>query len=69
MTFDTADQDTHDGIFAVSREEWEQSSTFHEKVMEQQERQMEREQAFLSHVGDCFAIYQVSWDVPRMYVL
>ena len=25
MAFDTADLDAHDGIFAVSREEWEQS--------------------------------------------
>ena len=26
--FDTADLDAHDGIFAVSREEWEQSPDF-----------------------------------------
>ena len=31
MAFDTADLDAHDGIFAVSREEWEQSPDFHEK--------------------------------------
>ena len=31
MAFDTADLDAHDGIFAVSREEWEQSPAFHEK--------------------------------------
>ncbi|EDP20626.1 LPD16 domain-containing protein [Faecalibacterium prausnitzii] len=59
MAFDTADLDAHDGIFAVSREEWEQSPQFHEKVLERQEHQQEREQAFLSHEGDCFAIYQV----------
>ena len=34
--------DAHDGIFAVSREEWEQSPHFHEKVLERQERQLER---------------------------
>lgn len=62
MVFDTADLDTHDGIFAVSREEWEQSPEFHEKVLERQDRQLEREQAFLSHEGNCFAIYQVSKD-------
>ena len=28
MAFDTADLDAHDGIFAVSREEWEESSEF-----------------------------------------
>ena len=65
MAFDTADLDAHDGIFAVSREEWEQSPEFHEKVLERQDRQLEREQAFLSHKGNCFAIYQVSQDDPQ----
>ena len=59
MAFDTADLDAHNGIFAVARDEWEQSSQFHDQVLERQERQPEREQAFLSHEGDCFAIYQV----------
>ena len=65
MAFDTADLDAHDGIFAVSREEWEQSPDFHEKVLERQDRQLEREQAFLSQEGNCFAIYQVSKDDPQ----
>ena len=65
MAFDTADLDAHDGIFAVSREEWEESPEFHEKVLERQDRQLEREQAFLSHEGNCFAIYQVSQDDPQ----
>ena len=65
MAFDTADLDAHDGIFAVSREEWEQSPDFHEKVLERQDRQLEREQAFLSHEGNCFAIYQVNRDDPQ----
>jgi len=65
MAFDTADLDAHDGIFAVSREEWEESPEFHEKVAERQEHQQEREQAFLSHKGNCFAIYQVSQDDPQ----
>ena len=62
MAFDSADLDAHDGIFAVDREEWEQSEQFHEKIMERQEHQQEREQAFLAHKEDCFAIYQVSND-------
>ena len=65
MAFDTTDLDAHDGIFSVSREEWEQSPQFHEKVLERQEHQQEREQAFLSHEGNCFAIYQVSRDDPQ----
>ena len=65
MAFDTADLDAHDGIFALSREEWEESPEFHEKVAERQEHQQEREQAFLSHKGNCFAIYQVSQDDPQ----
>lgn len=65
MAFDSTDLDAHDGIFAVDREEWEQSEQFHEKIMERQEHQQEREQAFLAHKEDCFAIYQVSNDDPQ----
>ena len=65
MAFDTTDLDAHDGIFALPCEEWEQCSEFHERVMDRQNRQLEREQAFLSHEGNCFAIYQVSQDDPQ----
>ena len=65
LVFDTADLDAHDGIFAIPREEWEQSSAFHEKVLQRLDRQQEREQAFLSYGGDCFAIYQVRRDDPQ----
>ena len=59
MAFDTTDLDAHDGIVAVAREEWEESSEFGEIVKDRMNHQEEREQAFLSHEGDCFAIYQV----------
>ncbi|MBM6938783.1 DUF4316 domain-containing protein [Pseudoflavonifractor phocaeensis] len=59
MAFDTADLDAHDGIFAVTREEWEESPAFDAQVKERMDHQQEREQAFLNHEGDCFAIYQV----------
>ena len=59
MAFDTADLDDHDGIFAVSREEWEESPEFDKLVKDRMAHQEEREQAFLTHKGDCFAIYQV----------
>ena len=59
MAFDTADLDAHDGIFAVSREEWEESPEFDKLVKDRMNHQQEREQAFLSHKGDCYAIYQV----------
>ena len=59
MAFDTADLDAHDGIFAVSREEWEESPEFDALVKDRMNHQEEREQAFLSHKGDCYAIYQV----------
>ena len=65
MVFDTADLDAHDGIFAIPREEWEQSSAFHEKVLQRQDRQQEREQVFLSYGGDSFAIYQVRRADPQ----
>ena len=59
MAFDTADLDAHDGIFAVTREEWEDSPSFDAQVKERMDHQQEREQAFLNHKGDCYAIYQV----------
>ena len=59
MAFDTTDLDAHDGIFAVTREEWEESPAFDAQVKERMDHQQEREQAFLGHKGDCFAIYQV----------
>ena len=59
MAFDTDDLDAHDGIFAVTREEWEESPAFGAQVKERMDHQQEREQAFLGHKGDCFAIYQV----------
>ena len=65
MVFDTEEIMEHGGLFGVEHEEWEKSPQFHEKVLERQERQLEREQAFLAHEGSCFAIYQVSRDDPQ----
>ncbi len=65
MVFDTEEIMEHGGLFGVEHEEWEQSPAFHEKVLERQDRQLEREQAFLAHEGSCFAIYQVSLDDPQ----
>ena len=65
MVFDPQEIMDHGGLFGVDREEWENSPQFHEKVMERQEHQQEREQAFLSQNRDCFAIYQVSRDDPQ----
>ena len=65
MVFDPQEIMNHGGLFGVDHEEWEKSPQFHEKVMERQEHQQEREQAFLSQNRDCFAIYQVSHDDPQ----
>ena len=67
MLFDREDFDTQapEILFAVSREEWEASPLFHEKIMERHDHQEEREAAFLAHEGDCFAIYQVKDDDPQ----
>ena len=65
MVFDPQEIMEHGGLFGVDREEWEKSPQFHEKVMERQAHQQEREQAFLSQNRDCFAIYQVSRDDPQ----
>lgn len=66
MLFDREELDTQapGTVFAISREEWEQSPIFHGKIMERQQHQVERENAFLAHAGDCFAIYQVKRDDP-----
>ena len=65
MVFDPQEIMDHGGLFGVDHEEWEKSPQFHEKVMERQEHQQEREQAFLSQNRNCFAIYQVSRDDPQ----
>ena len=65
MVFDPQEIMDYGGLFGVDHEEWEKSPQFHEKVMERQEHQQEREQAFLSQNRDCFAIYQVSSDDPQ----
>lgn len=67
MLFDQEEFETQapGTVFAVSREEWEQSPMFHEKIMERQQHQEEREAAFLTYTGDCFAIYQVSHEDPN----
>ena len=65
MVFDPQEIMDHGGLFGVDHEEWEKSPQFHEKVMERQAHQQEREQAFLSQNRDCFAIYQVSRDDPQ----
>mgnify|MGYP002583963485 CR=1 FL=1 len=65
MVFDPQEIMDHGGLFGVDHEEWEKSPQFHEKVMERQEHQQEREQAFLSQNRNCFAIYQVSRNDPQ----
>ena len=65
MVFDPQEIMDYGGLFGVDHEEWEKSPQFHEKVMERQEHQQEREQAFLAQNRDCFAIYQVSRDDPQ----
>ena len=59
MAFDVAELDAHDGIFALSRDEWEKTSEFHGRVQDRMNHQEERERAFLDYGGDCFAIYQL----------
>lgn len=61
MIFDEEDlvSQPTDMVFAMSREEWQKSSAFRDKLDDRQTHQQEREQAFLNHEGDCFAIYQL----------
>ena len=61
MVFDRDDlmEQPEGMMFAVPREEWEESPDFRRAVADRMNRQEEREQAFLDHGGDCFAIYQI----------
>ena len=61
MVFDETDFDNHDGLFAVPREEWEASPDFDDAIQNRlrEEEQQRREAAFLDHLGDCFALYQL----------
>ena len=65
MVFDDKEIDEYQGIFGVKREEWEQSPQFHDMVQERMEHQQEREQAFLFHEEDCFAIFQLKKENPQ----
>ena len=64
MVFDREDlMEQPEGVmFAVPREEWEDSPDFRQAVADRMDRQEDRERAFLNHGGDCFAIYQVKLD-------
>ena len=48
-----------DAVFAIPREEWEDSLDFQAAVQSRMERQPEREAAFLACPEDCFAVYQL----------
>ena len=64
MVFDREDlMEQPEGVmFAVPREEWEDSPDFRQAVADRMDRQEDRERAFLNHGGNCFAIYQVKLD-------
>ena len=67
MAFDRAEIEEQQpgALFAVPREEWEESRDFQQAVADRRNHQEERESAFLNHSGDCFAIYQVK-DAPAL---
>ena len=64
MAFDREEVESYqDGsLFAILREEWEQTAEFKDAVADRMNHQQERETAFLEHQGDSFAIYQVKLD-------
>ena len=61
MAFDREEVESYqDGsLFAVLREEWEQTAEFKDAIADRMNHQQEREKAFLDHAGDSFAIYQL----------
>lgn len=59
MAFDPDEIQAHSGLFAVSREEWEDSREFTAAIEDRMKHQEQRETAFLKTSQDAFAIYQV----------
>ncbi len=59
MAFDTDEIQTHSGLFAVSREEWEESRDFTVALEGRMKHQEQREKNFLNASQDAFAIYQI----------
>lgn len=59
MAFDTEEIQAHSGLFAVSREEWEDSREFDKAIKDRLNHQEQREAAFLNTSQDAFGIYQV----------
>lgn len=54
-------------IFTVERGEWERSPDFHQQIVDRLKNQPQREQAFLQHRANCFAIYQQKLDSPGRF--
>jgi len=59
MAFDPHEIQEHSGLFAVSREEWEDSREFSAAIEDRMKHQEQREKNFLNASQDAFAIYQV----------
>ncbi|OCN01347.1 hypothetical protein A7X67_01745 [Clostridium sp. W14A] len=59
MAFDPDEIQAHSGLFAVSREEWEESREFSAAIEDRMNHQEQREAAFLKTSQNAFAIYQV----------
>jgi antirestriction protein ArdC len=59
MAFDPDEIQAHGGLFAVSREEWEENREFSAAIEDRMSHQEQREAAFLKTSQDAFAIYQV----------
>ena len=70
MVFDHDDlvEQPEGTVFAVTHEDWETSRDFRDAVAGRMNRQAEREAAFLNHVGDCFAIYQLRDGDETLYL-
>lgn len=59
MAFEREDIETHGGLLAVPREEWEDTPDFAAAVEDRLNHQEQREAAFLQSPRDAFAIYQL----------
>lgn len=59
MAFDADEIQAHSGLFAMSREEWEESHEFSSTIDDRMKHQEQREAAFLNTAQDAFTIYQV----------
>lgn len=59
LVIDHEDIDTHQGLFGIQKDEWEQSTSYKEFAAARGQQEKELESAFINYPTDAYAIYQL----------